>query len=106
MVCPAQCLAGGGIILNKIPLVKKLKFREILSFKVHAGTLDNAYSGIFDLPPYYSNISEIPYAEMGAGLTNIFKLIRVEYVHLLGKYYKNSGLTDTHGIRLKGEIGF
>lgn len=97
---------GGGIFLNKVPGVKKLKLREILSFKMHVGTLTDDYQGVFDLPAYYSNVSEFPYAEIGIGVTNIFKVGRVEYVHLLGNKYKNSGFTDVHGIRIKGEFSF
>ncbi|WP_167609203.1 DUF5686 and carboxypeptidase-like regulatory domain-containing protein [Maribellus sediminis] len=97
---------GGGIFLNKVPGVKKLKLREILSFKMHVGTLTDGYKGVFDLPGYYSNPSSVPYAEIGIGVTNIFKVGRVEYVHLVGNKYKNSGFTDVHGIRIKGEFSF
>jgi len=97
---------GGGILFNRMPLLKKLKLREILSFKMHTGTLTNAYKGVFDLPSFYNNVSEVPYAEVGIGVTNIFKVVRIEYVHLIGNKYKNSGFTDKHGIRIRGEFSF
>ncbi len=97
---------GGGILLNRIPLVKKLKLREIISLKMHYGTLNRSYKGVFDLPEYYSNTMTAPYAEIGFGVTNIFKVLRVEYVHLLGNTYLNSGFTDKHGIRLRAEMSF
>jgi len=97
---------GGGIILNRIPLIKKLKLREMISLKSHYGELNSAYKGVFDLPASYSNKINSPYAEIGVGITNIFKVLRIEYVHLLGKNYKNVGFTDVSGIRFRGELSF
>ncbi|MDN5292109.1 MAG: hypothetical protein PWQ06_2348 [Anaerophaga sp.] len=97
---------GGGIILNRVPLIKKLKLREVLSFKGHYGTLTDAYKGVFDLPDQYSVEDAVPYAEVGIGLTNILKFLRVEYVRLLGNYYLDEPFTDKHGIRIRAEMSF
>ena len=97
---------GGGILLNRVPLVKKLKLREIVSFKGHYGTLTDDYNGVFDLPAYYSTDDSVPYAELGLGLTNIFKFLRVEYVRLIGNHYLHSAFTDKHGIRIRAEMSF
>ena len=97
---------GGGIILNRLPLIKKLKLREVVSFKGHWGELNDSYKGVFDLPDYYSNDSSTPYAEIGFGFTNIFKVLRVEYVRLLGNTYQNKDYTDKHGIFFRAEMSF
>ena len=97
---------GGGVLLNRVPAVKKLKLREIVSFKAHVGDLNNSYKPVFDLPPYYSNETNKPYAEIGFGLTNIFKVLRAEYVHQLGGAYAGSGFTDRSGIRFRAEMSF
>jgi hypothetical protein len=97
---------GGGVLFNRIPLIKQLKLREIISLKGHAGDLNNAYKPVFDLPPYYSNESNKPYAEIGFGLTNIFKVLRMEYVRQLGNTYKESDFTDKHGLRFRAEMSF
>jgi hypothetical protein len=78
---------AGGIVLNRVPLIKRLKLREMISFKFHYGTLNNSYEGVFDLPDYYSNDINKPYAEIGIGLTNIFKVLRVEYIRQFGTTY-------------------
>jgi hypothetical protein len=97
---------GGGIILNKIPLVKKLKLREILSLKFHHGKLNDSYNGVFDLPVYYSNEKSTPYGEIGFGLTNIFKVLRVEYVRQLFNKFEGARFTDRNGIFLRAEMSF
>ncbi len=97
---------GGGIILNRIPLIKKLKLREMVSLKSHYGTLTGSYKPVFDLPGYYTTEMSKPYAEIGVGLTNILKVLRIEYVHLLGRTYANSGFTDKNGIFLRAEMSF
>lgn len=97
---------GGGMLLNRIPLVKQLKLREIISLKVHVGDLNNSYKPVFNLPPYYSNEINKPYAEIGFGLTNIFKVLRAEYVHQLGNTYIGSGFADKSGFRFRAEMSF
>lgn len=47
-----------------------------------------------------------PYAEIGIGLTNIFKVLRIEYVRQLGGLYANSGFVDKNGIFFRVEMSF
>ncbi|WP_429417174.1 DUF5686 and carboxypeptidase-like regulatory domain-containing protein [Roseimarinus sediminis] len=97
---------GGGVIFNKIPFIKTLKLREMVSLKSHYGKLNNSYKGVFDLPDYYSSEQQKPYTEIGVGVTNIFKVLRVEYVRQLGNSYINSGFADKGGIRFRAEMSF
>lgn len=97
---------GGGVILNRIPVVKKMKLRETVSFKAHYGKLGSSYKGVFDLPDYYRNEFKTPYMEIGVGITNIFKVLRAEYVHQLGGTYMNRDFTDNSGFRFRAEMSF
>ncbi|WP_430972761.1 DUF5686 family protein [Sunxiuqinia rutila] len=97
---------GGGIILNRIPLFRRLKLREVVSLKGHYGTLTDSYKGVFDLPAYYASDASKPYAEIGFGLTNIFKVLRVEYIRHLGSNYAESDFTYKNGIRFRAEMSF
>lgn len=97
---------GGGIVLNHLPVIRKFKLREMVSFKCHYGMLNDSYHPVFDLPGYYTAEMSKPYAEIGFGLTNIFKVLRVEYVRQLGGTYENSGFTDKNGIFFRAEMSF
>ncbi|MBT6006253.1 MAG: carboxypeptidase-like regulatory domain-containing protein, partial [Prolixibacteraceae bacterium] len=97
---------GGGVILNRIPFIKKFKLREMVSLKSHYGSVTDSYNGVFDLPDYYNNEVKKPYAEIGFGITNIFKVLRVEYVRQLTNTYVDSGFADKNGIRFRAEMSF
>ena len=80
-----------GLILNKIPLIKKLQWREAFSFKAVYGGLDNRNNplltkGLFEFPKsedgtYLTHILDRgPYMEMSVGVSNLFRLFRIDYV--------------------------
>ncbi len=78
---------ANGTILNRIPLIKKLKLREVFSFRGYWGHLssrnipstdNNLY--LFPADATATPMHGKPYMEVSAGLDNIFKLFRVDYV--------------------------
>jgi hypothetical protein len=103
-----------GLILNRIPFIKKLGWREILSFRGMFGHLseknrpDPLNSGeLFTFP--YENYEQhylgtMPYMEVGVGIANIFKVLRVDYVHRLT--YRDMPNIDKWGIRILFHIQF
>lgn len=75
-----------GFFLGKIPLMKKLKWREVFIFKGLIGTLTDKNNGSLpgmqaDLlfPEGMSSVSK-PYFEAGIGIENIFRLFRVDAI--------------------------
>lgn len=68
-----------GLILGNIPLIKKLNLREVVTFRGAWGTLSeqNRTQGPFVLPEGMTSL-EKPYAEAGVGITNIFRMLRVD----------------------------
>jgi hypothetical protein len=79
-----------GFFLNKIPLLRKLQWREVASGKLLVGSLSDKNNGQeMDFPYGLSGLSK-PYAEAGVGIENIFKLLRVEAVWRLSYRYPNS----------------
>lgn len=104
-----------GKILNRIPLAKKLYWREYLGLRMLWGDLsdknnpylpENAGSPRLMYFPEGSNImdSNRPYMEMVVGIHNIFKFFRVEYVKRLT--YKNLPSAPHWGMRYGVSLTF
>ena len=105
-----------GKILNRIPLIKKLKWREYIGCNVLWGMLSDKnnpycnandknlfyFPGRFNSDGSYTAIShvmdkKVPYVETIVGIHNIFKLLHIEYVRRL-TYIDRPG-TSKWGIR-------
>ncbi len=98
-----------GFFLNKVPLVKKLQLRETASFKAVYGDVsrDNrpgeGPQGLFDFPattqgrPLTHDLKNGPYMEASLGISNIFKVLRVDVVKRL-TYLDHPGVSEW-GIR-------
>lgn len=75
-----------GVLLGRVPLVKKLKWREVLICKGVWGTLSEKNNGArigtqapLLFPIGMGSVSD-PYVEAGFGVENIFKLFRVDCI--------------------------
>lgn len=80
-----------GFVLNRIPLMRKLKWRLVGTANVLYGGMrdenralisDQTATGEDTLPVGYLD-SARPYVELGYGVENIFKFFRVDFVHRL-----------------------
>lgn len=75
-----------GFFLGKIPLMKRLKWREVFIFKGLIGTLSDKNNGslagtdaVLLFPKGMSSVSK-PYFETGIGIENIFRILRVDAI--------------------------
>lgn len=104
-----------GKIFNRIPLLKKLKWREWIGVKCLWGTLSdrnnptlsrNQYDGMLMQFPEgtYTMDKNRPYVELIAGVHNIFKIFHVQYVRRLN--YLNLPTAHKHGVRIMMRITF
>ncbi len=104
-----------GFILNKVPLVKKLKLREIVTVKALWGTLSERNNpdrtqGLFKMPVAQDGsllslqLGLTPYVEGSFGISNIFKVLRVDVVRRF-TYLHHKG-APLWGIRLKVNVDF
>ena len=77
-----------GWILNRIPGIKWLRLREVLSFNMIYGGLTDKNNptltpGLFLLPDGTQPLGRTPYMECSVGLENIFKILRIDYYRRL-----------------------
>jgi hypothetical protein len=68
-----------GFIFNRLPLLKRIGLREVLSAKTMIGSFNDNNQQIVELPLGITKMKN-PYLELGAGVENIFRLFRVEAV--------------------------
>ena len=76
--------------MNSLPLIRKLKWRFVATGNVLIGQAQQKNK---DLIPYTVGSDNIqgfnsldpkkPYAEIGYGVENIFRLLRVDFIHRL-----------------------
>lgn len=113
-----------GKILNRIPLIKKLKWREYIGCNLLWGTLTDKnnpflaknrgdgtlffFPGSYNKDGSFRYLSHVmdkkkPYVELVVGIHNIFKIIHVEYVHRMNYIYPG---TQTWGVRTMFRVTF
>ena len=107
-LCVDHCF--NGFILNKIPLLKKFKLRELVTCKVLYGGVSNENNpsrqqdlfkfptDIYNVPLTYSLESK-PYVEAGIGVSNVLKIFRVDLIKRF-TYNHNPNVSDV-GFRVQ-----
>ena len=104
-----------GKFFNRIPLLKKLKWREYFSVRGMFGKLtdknnptlpQNANSDILMQFPEGCNIMDPtkPYVEAAIGIHNIFKFLQVDYIHRIS--YRDLDTAIHNGVRFAINLSF
>ena len=103
-----------GKIFNRLPLIKKLKWREYVAFKGMWGHLtdkNNPYlpqnandTELYKFPVDTRVMTRNPYMEFVVGVHNIFKFLEVDYVRRLT--YTNAPGISKNGIRFGFNLVF
>lgn len=102
---------ANGALFNRIPVVKYLRLREVLSFRGLYGSLsdknnpalnNNLYRFPFDA--FTAPMGKQPYMEFGVGIDNILTILRVDYVWRLT--YRDTPNTDRSGVRVQLHFTF
>lgn len=107
-----------GWVFNTMPIMKKLKWREIVSFRGYYGDLSDRNNPVAQLnggnrnpdllvfpsaSPVYTRM-KYPYMEATVGIENIFKVLRVEYVRRLN-YLDHENVT-ANGVQVAVHVTF
>jgi hypothetical protein len=86
-----------GLFFNRIPLVKKLKLRFLTTGGIVYGGLSQGNLKLIpvvdangDNTRIFSSLNSKPYVELGYGIENIFKVMRIDAFHRL-TYLSNPG---------------
>jgi len=102
---------GGGILFNQIPWVKRLKLREIVTFKSLWGHLSDRNnparnSELLRFPDGVASrpMNGRPYMEIGVGVENILRLFSLRYVWRLS--YRDTPDCDLSGLRVGINLEF
>jgi hypothetical protein len=66
-----------GFFFNKIPGIRKLKWREVVYFRGLYGTQSDKNLSFSEYPGNLRSLGKEPYMETGAGIENIFKVLRI-----------------------------
>jgi len=74
-----------GYFFNKIPLLRKLKWREVIGGKWLIGDLDKSHHDQLIFPEGMQPLNGKTYTELSAGIENILKIIRIDTVWRLTK---------------------
>ena len=102
---------ANGAILNYVPYLKKLKLREVFAFRGVWGDLSDKNNPQYNkwLPQFPAGTNPVemkstPYMEISAGLDNIFRILRIDYVWRLS--YRDTPGVDKSGLRLALHFNF
>lgn len=100
-----------GLIFNRLPLLKRLGWREVIDFKgfygsLRPGNMPNTTDsqGLYLFPRENHPLTRTPYMELSFGIENIFKVLEVDYVRRLT--YNDIPGTEKHGVRIRVHVQF
>lgn len=93
-----------GLFLNRIPLLKKLKLREVVSAKAVYGTFDERNAEVLELDGIDTFRKNRPFLEAAVGVENILKFLRIDALWRLS-YLDNPNIVK-FGIRAKLQLKF
>jgi hypothetical protein len=98
-----------GLLLNSIPIVKNLKWRLVGSANVLYGSVSaNNQNHILDQKSItLKGLGNTPYVEAGYGIENIFKFLRVDFIHRItyrDNYNSLNRAPKNFGIKISAQI--
>ena len=94
-----------GLFFNRVPLLRKLKWREVVTVRSAWGKMDRPkHTEVLIIPDNMYSLESKPYLEASVGVENIFTLLRVDFLYRMT--HLDHPNIATFGIRMRIEIGF
>jgi hypothetical protein len=98
-----------GLMFNRIPLLKRLKWRTLATANILYGSLSETNRNLTpsrrlngDLLLDVNGLGKLPYVEVGYGIENIFRFIRVDFIHRLT--YLDDSATRRFGVKVSAQF--
>ena len=95
-----------GLFFDRIPLIKKLKWRLVTSGRITYGAISERHTQEMLLPTFTKQFGKIPYAEAAIGIENIFKVARVDLVWRITHQDPLAPKIQSLGIRARFALNF
>ncbi|MFO0322380.1 MAG: DUF5686 family protein [Bacteroidota bacterium] len=93
-----------GLLFNKIPLIKKLKWREVVTCKALWGSTNEKNKQVIYFPKTLSALGNDPYIEISAGIENILKVFRFDAIWRTT--YLRPRAIDNFGVKVGFQLTF
>ena len=99
-----------GLLTNRLPIIRHWGWRSFATSKVLWGSLSPANRALIathnatgqPIPPVYS-LQQVPYAEVGYGVENVFKCLRIEAIHRLT--YRHNPQATPFAVKASFQLG-
>lgn len=81
-----------GLILSRLPLIRRLRWREVVGFNILYGSMSDKnradktrpdHAGLYLLPAGAQFLTNQPFMEYSIGIENFLKVMRIDYVRRL-----------------------
>ena len=95
-----------GLLFDRIPLIKKLKWRLVTSGRIAYGSISEKHNDQMLIPDYVKRFGYIPYAEAAVGIENIFNVGRVDLVWRITHNSPDAGPLEMLGVRARWALNF
>ncbi|HFA47396.1 MAG TPA: carboxypeptidase-like regulatory domain-containing protein [Bacteroidetes bacterium] len=109
-----------GFFFNRVPLLRRLKLRELITFKGIYGRLTdknnpNKNAGLIqfvreaDGSPVTYTLDDKPYMEVSVGVSNIFKVVRIDLLRRLTYLEGHPNIPNLFGVKgmgIRGKLVF
>jgi hypothetical protein len=93
-----------GLLFNKVPLLKKLKWREVVTCKALWGSVNDINRKTLIFPNTLNALNNEPYVEISAGVENIFKVFRIDA--LWRSTYLRERAIENFGVKFGFQLAF
>lgn len=97
-----------GLFLDRIPLMKKLKWRLVTTGRIAYGQISTKHNKEMLLPDFTKQFGNIPYVEVAMGIENIFMIGRIDVFWRLTHQEPGVPVTDitNFGVRARYSLNF